>query len=155
MPHSLVKVYVHFVWNTKYHERILLGDTRQRVKEHIQYYAEENGIALEALNVQPEHVHLLMWLGRDQKIEDIAKLLKGESSHWINHNDLVKQKFAWQTGYAAFSVSYQTLETVKSYIHGQDEHHRLKTFIEEYQDMLLKSGYSDTEISELLHLGNR
>lgn len=124
MSHSLVKVYIHYVWGTKFRKCILLGDARAKVKEHLWAYAGENNVILEALNVQPEHVHLLVLLDRSQRIEDIAKLLKGESSHWINENNIVRPKFSWQTGYAAFSVSYQNIGAVKQYIDGQDEHHR-------------------------------
>jgi len=155
MSHSLAKVYIHYVWSTKYRERLLIGEARERVREHILTYTAQNSISLETLNVQPEHVHLLMLLGRDQKIEDIAKLLKGESSHWINQNNIIKPKFSWQTGYAAFSVSYQNIGAVRRYIEGQDEHHRRKSFEEEFEEMLRKSGYSDTEIEALLQQGNR
>lgn len=155
MSHSLVRVHIHYVWNTKYREYLLIGNARETVREHIWKYAEQNDIVLEALNVQPEHVHLLAELERDRKIEEIAKLLKGESSHWINENNIVRPKFSWQTGYAAFSVSYQDIKSVKRYINGQDEHHRHKPFAEEFEEMLRKSGYSDVEIAELLRGGNR
>jgi putative transposase len=77
MSHSLVKVHIHYIWSTKYGERLLIGDAREQVKNHISEYADQNNLCLEALNIQPEHVHLLVLLGRDQKIEDIAKARQG------------------------------------------------------------------------------
>ncbi len=68
------------------------------------------------------------------------KLLKGESSHWINENNLISQKFNWQRGYGAFSVSPSHLTVVRKYIANQDEHHRTKTFLEEYNTILKKYG---------------
>ncbi|HEV8538740.1 MAG TPA: transposase, partial [Bacteroidota bacterium] len=65
---------------------MLMGDARSAVRDHMSDYAAENRIELHALNVQPEHVHLSVRLSHDQRIEDISKLLKGESSHWINQN---------------------------------------------------------------------
>jgi putative transposase len=155
MGHALAKVYVHFVWTTKERERFLLGDSRQKVKEHIEHYTAENQIAVYALAVQPEHVHLLTLLSRSKCIEDIAKLVKGESSHWINHNNLIRPKFSWQTGYWAGSVCYQHVDRVKAYIETQDEHHRVKSFREEFETILREEGYSDFEITQMLGEGSR
>ena len=102
--------------------------------------------------MQPEHVHLLVSLLRSQKIEDISKLIKGESSHWINANNVTSTKFAWQTGYWAGSVSYQHVGAVKNYIERQDEHHKRKSFVEEFEIMLREYGYSEAEIAELLRV---
>jgi len=155
MSHSLLKAYIHFVWNTKYQERLLDGDARTKVRQHISEYAESNKIRIEAIAVRPEHVHMLVLINGNQTIEDIAKLIKGETSHWINQNDIIKPKFSWQTGYAAFSVSYQGAEKVKRYIDTQDEHHKQKLFVQEYTEMLKQHGYSDAEILELLGAQNR
>lgn len=152
MAHSAVTVYVHFVWTTKYRERSLLNGVRGQVKDHMIEYAATNGISVESIDVQPEHVHLLVSLTRSQRIEDITKLIKGESSHWINSNDLVPGKFGWQTGYWAGSVSYQDKDAVTRYIEAQDEHHRRKSFVEEFEKLLKEYGYSPTEIAELLRL---
>jgi putative transposase len=81
MGHSLCKVYVHFVWTTKKVERILTPSARTQLHEHLLKNARENSIFVEALNVQPEHVHLLVNLSRTCAIEEVTKLLKGESSH--------------------------------------------------------------------------
>ena len=152
MAHSTVKVYLHFVWTTKNRERSLVNKARQRVKDHIIEYAAKNEIGVEAIDVQPEHVHLLVSLLRSQKIEDIAKFIKGESSHWINANNLISDKFAWQTGYWAGSVSYQHMDAVKKYIERQDEHHKRKSFVEEFEEVLRDYGYSAAEIAEVLRL---
>jgi len=61
----------------------------------------------------------------------VANLIKGESSHWINSNDFIPQKFAWQDGFSVFSVSHSMVETVRKYIFNQQEHHRKTTFEEE------------------------
>jgi len=155
MAHSLVKVYIHYVWTTKYRERTLLAEARQVLKSHIEEYSAENKILIDTLHIQPEHVHALIMLKRDQRIEDVAKLLKGESSHWMNQNDVLPVKFSWQTGYAAFSLDYQGLDAVRYYINNQEEHHRRKSFKEEFESMLRDHGYSAEEIATLLDEGNR
>jgi REP element-mobilizing transposase RayT len=152
MAHSLVKVYVHYVWTTKNRERTLAGDARRLTSEHLGAYALEKGIQVEILNVQPEHVHMLVKVAHDQRVEDLVKLMKGESSHWINQRDIVPGKFSWQTGYAALSVSYDRLDAVRQYITNQDEHHRRKSFTEELRTMLREAGYTEEEIAEMLRI---
>ena len=140
MGHSFCKVYVHFVWTTKNVERILTPSARTRLHEHLLTNAKDNLIFVEALNVQPEHVHLLVNLSRTCAIEEVAKSRKGESSHWINHNNIIPGKFSWQTGYGAFSVSYTHYKNVMAYINNQDKHHQRVTFTTEYEALLRKYG---------------
>lgn len=148
MAHSLCKVYIHFVWTTKYLQRILTALARPKLHEHFLDEAKKHLISVEALNVQPDHVHLLSNLSRSQTIEDVTKQLKGESSHWINHNDVIAGKFSWQTGYGAFSVSYTHYKEVVGYINNQDQHHERVTFLDEYKALMLKYGYSQAEADE-------
>jgi REP element-mobilizing transposase RayT len=148
MGHSLCKVYVHFVWTTKNRERLLPPSARTRLYEHLFKNARENSILIEALNVQPEHVHMLVNLSRTSAIEELAKLLKGESSHWINHNNVIPEKFSWQTGYGAFSVSYMHFKNVIVYINNQDKHHQRATFLMEYETLLHKYGYANLQTAK-------
>ncbi len=148
MAHSLCKVYVHFVWTTKQVERVLTPALRPKLQEHLVDEARKHSIIVEALNIQPEHVHLLVNLSRSHTIEGVVKQVKGESSHWINHNDVLAGKFSWQTGYGAFSVSYTHYKEVVAYINNQDEHHKRVTFMDEYRALLLKYGYTQQEADE-------
>ena len=84
----------------------------------------------------PDHVHLLIELPVDRTIQDIIKLLKGSSSHWINQNDIIRHKFSWAIGYAALTVSKTNVEKVKKYIQRQKEHHKKVSFNEEYMKFL-------------------
>ena len=131
MGHSLVKVFVHLVWTAKNRERMLVDNARKLVREHIIQKAQENGILVDSIDVQPEHVHLVVRLAHDQQIDDVAKSVKGESSHWVNQNDIIRGKFSWQTGYTALSVGAEGLGPLRTYIANQDEHHRRKSFTEE------------------------
>jgi REP element-mobilizing transposase RayT len=90
--------------------------------------------------VNADHVHALIDLPTGMTIEEVAHLLKGSSSHWINEQALVNGKFAWGRGYGAFSVSQSALETVVGYINAQEEHHRAKTFTEEYEKFVRAYG---------------
>jgi len=80
-------------------------------------------------------------MGTDQTIQKIMQLIKGESSFWINKNQLTQQKFEWQDEYFAVSVSESFLDKVRNYIKNQEEHHRKKSFQEEYDEFLEKYGF--------------
>ena len=148
MPHSLCRVFVHFVWTTKKAQRLLPSTARSKLRDHMLHEARTHSVAIYAISIQPDHVHMLVSLSSSQRIDDIAKQLKGESSHWINHNDLIAGRFSWQTGYGAFSVSYTHHKEVVAYIEDQDEHHKRVTFMDEYRALLLKYGYSLQEADE-------
>ena len=143
MQHSFVKNWVHLIWTTKKRERVLHPNLRLALFNHFIEKSLKNEILLEKMNVQPEHIHLLFNLPANKKLQDIVKQLKGESSRWINENGLIPGRFQWQRGYGAFSVSASQMETVKNYIHNQDEHHKRRTFTEEYDVFLEKYGFGN------------
>jgi REP element-mobilizing transposase RayT len=87
-----------------------------------------------------DHTHALIDLPTNQTTEQVVQLLKGGSSHWINENRLVKGRFAWGRGYGAFSVSHSDIDRVSRYIANQKEHHRKRTFEEEYQLFVKRYG---------------
>jgi putative transposase len=147
MLHSYVKVYVHFVWSTKNRKPFLGNLVRPCVQKHILEYAQTKELSIGTIGVQKEHIHVLVTMRSDQNINDVVKLLKGESSHWINSENIIKPKFSWQRGYGAFSVSPSHVEAVRAYIKNQDEHHRKKSYIEEIADLLVKYGYDKDEIN--------
>jgi REP element-mobilizing transposase RayT len=103
-------------------------------------YALEKGIYMKVNYVNPEHVHTLIDLPTNKSIEEVIKLFKGSPSHWINENRLLRGRFAWGRGYGAFSVSHSDVNRVAAYIAGQEEHHRKKSFREEYQLFVEKYG---------------
>jgi putative transposase len=128
-----IKVYIHFVWSTKNREPLLATkEIRQQVWRHIKEYAKEQNIYVDFINGYAEHCHCLVSLGVDQNISRIMNLLKGESSFWINQQNLCEGKFEWQNDYFAVSVSESMLEKVRNYIKNQEEHHKVRSFQEEY-----------------------
>jgi putative transposase len=108
-----VKVWIHIVWSTKSREPFLSDGIRQEVFQHIRTNAREKGIFLDFIGGYVDHVHCLVSLGTNQNIEKIVQLMKGESSHWINQNNLCKAKFAWQDEYFAVSVSEAVVDKVR------------------------------------------
>ena len=134
-----VKVYIHIVWSTKNRIPFLNSkDLRINVWKHIIQNANEKGIFIDVVNGYSDHCHCLISLGSHQNIEKIVQLIKGESSHWLNQNQLTKEKFAWQDEYFAISVSESMIDNVRDYIKHQEKHHQKKTFQQEYQEFIEK-----------------
>ncbi len=136
---SLIKVYIHFVWSTKNREPFLnTPELRKQVWSHIRENCKQKGIFIDYINGYQDHCHCLVSLGIDQTIQKTIQMIKGESSFWINKNKLVIGKFEWQEEYLAISVSESMLNKVRNYIKYQEEHHKKKTFQEEYDEFIVK-----------------
>ena len=138
---SWISVYVHFVWATKNREPLLKDGIRNSVFSHIRENARIKGIQIDHINGWVDHVHCLVSLGSDQTLENVMKLIKGESSYWINQNHLTKTKFRWQEEYFAVSVSESNVESVRRYIANQENHHRKIGFAEEFEEFLSRGGF--------------
>jgi REP element-mobilizing transposase RayT len=139
MPY--VRVWIHLIWSTKNRSPLLTKELKKKVLVHIKENASQKGIFLDTINGVVDHIHALVSLRADQTVAKVAQLLKGESSHWINEQDLALGKFEWQDEYIAVSISESILDRVREYIKNQEEHHRKKTFAEEYQDFMKKYGF--------------
>ena len=121
------------VWATLERRPLLTKTAAPQLSAHLSQYASEKGIYMTINYVNPEHVHVLIDLPTNLCIEEAAQLFKGGSSHWINESDLLPGKFAWGRGYGVFSVSHSGVGEVAKYIANQEEHHRKKSFAEEFR----------------------
>jgi len=140
MPY--IKVYIHFVWTTQSHKPVLVDrDVRSKLFSHIIENAKSKGIFIDRLAIQKEHCHCLISLGKEQTISNLMFLIKGESSFWLNKQEVLNHKFKWQKEYFAVSVSESIVPKVRNYIMNQDEHHRQKSFSEEYEEFISKHGF--------------
>ncbi|MFH2143592.1 MAG: IS200/IS605 family transposase [Bacteroidota bacterium] len=140
MPY--IKVYIHFVWSTKNGKPFLDSpELRKMVWQHIRENAKEKNIYIDFINGFNNHCHCLISLGVDQTIQKVMQLIKGESSFWINKQELIKQKFEWQDEYFAVSVSESVIVKVREYIRNQEEHHKHKTFQQEYDEFIRKYNF--------------
>jgi len=140
MPY--IRVWVHYVWSTKYRQQTLQDQFREDLFEHIRQNAKSKDIYLDRVNGYLDHVHCLISLGSNQTIEKIAQLIKGESSFWFNNKSgFETDRLEWQDEYFAVSVSESMLDTVRAYIDAQVEHHQKKSFEEEYEEFMQKYGF--------------
>ena len=138
--HSYSRVWLHLVWATLERRPLLDRNAAVALSAHLREYAESKGIYMKLNFVNADHVHTLIDLPTDLAIEEVLKLFKGESSHWVNEQNLVPGKFAWQRGYGAFSVSQSGVDEVCSYIAGQEEHHRKLSFVDELKLFVKRYG---------------
>jgi len=142
---SFVKIWVHLVFATKNREPFLKKEFRYDIYKHITENCIEKDIFLQAINGYHDHIHCLVSLGKDQSIAKISQLIKGESSFWINKNNLIDEKFSWQDDYFAVSVSESQLENVVNYIKNQEQHHSKKSFSEEVDEFMTKYGWQNVK----------
>jgi REP element-mobilizing transposase RayT len=115
---------------------IITKELKGVLLKHIKDNSIKKGIFIDSMNCVSDHIHLLISLGADQTIAKTINLLKGESSNWVNKQGLIKSKFEWQEEYIALSVSYSVADKVRGYILNQEEHHKKKTFTEEYNEFM-------------------
>jgi len=139
---AYVKIWVHIVWTTKNREPVLTNPKRKLLFSHMRENARLKGIYLDFIGGYLEHIHCLISLNSDQTIAKTIQLIKGESAYWFNHNIKKGKKLEWQDEYFAVSVSESAVSAVRSYIKNQEQHHKKKTFQEEYDDIMQKFGFS-------------
>jgi putative transposase len=142
---SFLKIWIHLVFSTKNREPFLTKDIRYKVHQHIIENCKEKDIFIIAVNGYTDHLHCLISLGKEQSIAKIAQLIKGESSFWINKNEICKTKFSWQDDYFAVSVSESQVGTVKKYIQNQEAHHSKSTFSNEVDEFMKKYNWDSTD----------
>jgi putative transposase len=133
MSHTYSKVWLHLVWCPKDRQPVLQPLLQEPLYRHIIETAKHKRIHVAEINGMADHVHCLVQAYPRQSASEIANVLKGESSHWINAQHLTLHHFAWQEGFSVFSVSESLVERVRAYIRGQKEHHRRMSFSAEVE----------------------
>ncbi len=136
MSNTYTQLYIHFVFAVKYRQATIEEEWEDRLQKYITGIVQNNGHKLLAINTMPDHLHLFVGLNPKQSISELMRLIKGDSSEFINKEVLTKRKFYWQEGYGAFSNSRSQIDGVVKYILNQKEHHSKKTFREEYLEIL-------------------
>ena len=136
MANSYTQILIHYIFSTKRREKLIFPKYEKRIWQFMGGISKHNGIVTYAIGGIEDHVHLLISLPKTLSVAKAIQLIKGGSSSWIHTTFTELKNFAWQEGYGAFSVSYSKLEKVKTYIENQKEHHRHRSFKEEYLEFL-------------------
>ncbi len=137
MPQSLARIIVHTVFSTK-DRRPFLRDPSLRAELHryLGGIVERHDCPPLIIGGVEDHVHLLSTLSRTGSPAELVKEAKRGSSLWLKTKDPELRDFAWQNGYGMFSIGFSQVEAVRRYIAGQEEHHRRRTFQDEFRQLL-------------------
>jgi putative transposase len=138
MPSTLLSLHFHIVFGTKERRRTIADPWRVELHAYIGGIIKDMNAVPEAIGGPGDHAHVLASLRATHTIAEIVRQMKRGSSEWIHRHGV--RQFQWQEGYAAFTVSPSQVSKVKQYIANQVEHHRRKTFEEEYRELLRLSG---------------
>src|SRR5439155_14561908 len=138
MPQSLAAMYAHLVWSTKNRTPSIQPAWESRMHEYMGGIVAGRGGVLLAAGGMPDHIHLLVSLGREWSLADLLRDVKAGSSKWIHDEFPEDREFAWQSGYGAFSVSVSNLPAIKRYVRDQPEHHRTMSYQDEFRALLRK-----------------
>ena len=142
MPHSYSRIWIHAIWSTKKCDPYIHPSIEGFVFEKMKNVYTAAGCIIKIINGMPDHVHSLFTLNPKRPVTEVIQLVKGNSSNWFNEQEFISQKFAWQTGFAAYSVSEYALNRVYQHILRQKEHHKKRTFNEEYIELVRLHGFN-------------
>ena len=138
MANTFTQIYLHLVFAVQNRTSLIQPKWKDELYKYITGIIQTNSHKLIAINGMPDHLHIAIGYKPHQLIPDLLQDVKGSSSKWINEKKFVKGKFIWQEGYGAFSFSHSQIDRVVKYISNQEQHHKKKTFQEEYIQLLKK-----------------
>jgi REP element-mobilizing transposase RayT len=136
MSNTYTQIYIQIVFAVKGRQSLISSTYREELHKYITGIVQNRGQKMLAVFSMPDHTHLLIGLNPTISVSDLVRDIKAGSSKFINDNQWLKGKFNWQEGYGAFSYSRDQVDKVAKYILNQEEHHRSRTFKEEYLTLL-------------------
>jgi len=138
MANTYTQIYIQTVFTVQNKISLIGSDWKDELYKYITGIVQNNGHKLIAINGIPDHLHVFIGMKPSQSLSALMQDVKGDSSKWIHQKGFVKGRFEWQAGFGAFSYSISQIDKVVKYINNQVNHHKTKTFIEEYLELLEK-----------------
>jgi REP element-mobilizing transposase RayT len=138
MPGTYSQIYIQIVFAVKGRENLVTREYKNELHKYIAGIIKGKEQKPIIINGMPDHIHAFVGLKPSMRISDLVRDIKNNSTNFINENKYVQGKFSWQEGYGAFSYSHSQIDDVYNYILNQEDHHKKKTFREEYLDFLRK-----------------
>ncbi|MFY7908173.1 MAG: IS200/IS605 family transposase [Emticicia sp.] len=132
MANTYTQIHLHLIFAVKYRTGIIQSTWKDELYKYITGIIQSNNHKLLIINGMPDHIHILVGIRPNQSVSELLQDIKGSSSKWINEKGFVKGKFEWQEGFGAFSYGKSQIKDVIKYIEKQKEHHKRRTFREEY-----------------------
>ena len=140
MADTYTQLYYHVVFVVQGRKNLIKPEWKDELYKYITGITNNKKQTLMIINGMPDHIHILIGATPDISLSDLLRDIKANSSRYINQNNRVKGKFEWQKGFGAFTVGYTQVQQVANYIKNQEEHHKKKSFKEEYVTFLEQSG---------------
>jgi putative transposase len=134
------QAYFHLVFTVKYRNALIAKSWREVLEKYITGIVQNNSHKLIAIYAMRDHIHILIGYNLNQTIPVLIENIKTSSNEFIKREKLCPYKFQWQNGYGAFSVSHTMVNRVYNYVMNQEEHHKKRSFQEEYMELLTMSG---------------
>jgi putative transposase len=138
MANTYSQIYIQIVFAVQGRQNLIRKENKAELHKYITGIIRNNKQKLLAINCLPDHIHIFIGLNPDVHISYLVRDIKSNSSRFINEKKFVNGKFSWQEGFGAFSYSHSHLDKVVKYVLNQEEHHKKKTFKEEYIELLKK-----------------
>lgn len=145
MANTYTQIHIQVVFTVQNRDCIISTNWKDELFKYISGIVSRNNHKLLAINGMPDHIHILLGLRPSQSLSDLMQDIKGSSSKWINDKKFIKGRFSWQEGYGGFSYCKSEVQTVTQYIINQAVHHKRKTFMEEYSELLKEFGIDFNE----------
>lgn len=136
MSNTYTQIHIQLIFAVQYRGAMIDSNWKDDLFKYITGIIQAQKHKLIIINGVADHLHILIGYRPHQSLSDLLQDIKGGSSKWINARKLTRSKFAWQEGYGAFSYSHSHLSKVINYIKNQEEHHKKRTFLEEYKSFL-------------------
>lgn len=138
MANTFSQIYLHIIFSVKDRERLIKENFKTELYKYISQIIQNKGQKLIVINGTDDHLHLVISINPDLSCSELVKSIKVSSSKWINEKRFIRTKFQWQEGYGVFSYSKSQMKSLINYVNNQEEHHRRKSFKEEYLELLNK-----------------
>lgn len=138
MANTYTQLYAHIIFSVKHRDRCISAEHREEVQKYITAIVASLNQKMMALYCMPDHIHILVGFKPEISLSEIVNKVKSNFSKFINKKGWMQAKFEWQVGFSGFTYSQSHIPVVIEYILNQPEHHRTKTFKEEYQRFLDK-----------------
>ena len=136
MANTYTQIHLHLIFAVQNRRSLIQNSWKVRLYEYITGIVQQHTHKMIIINGMPDHLHIVIGMRPTQSLSDLMQDIKGNSSKWINDNKLVAGKFQWQESYGAFSYVKSQLPKLIEYVKNQEDHHKKKTFLEEYKDFL-------------------
>ena len=135
MANTYTQIHIHCVFAPKFRQALIEPTWKNRLHQYIAGIVQNHHHKMLCINSMPDHLNMFFGMRPDQSLSELMRIVKGESSEWINKEKLTTSIFRWQEGYGAFSYPKSQITAVCNYIEEQEEHHKKKTFLEEYKEI--------------------